>query len=92
MESTSALGFARRGGRRKSNMKWAIIVLYPKGNGEYHGIGLLNVCANVIVREWLHQTLGEKAARDGIGDRVAEILVVFYVNDGLIASRDPVWL
>ena len=23
---------------------------------------------------------------------MAEILVAFYVNDGLIASRDPVWL
>ncbi len=36
--------------------------------------------------------LGEDAARDGIGDCMAEILVVFYVDDGLIASRDPVWL
>ena len=51
---------------------------------------MFNVCVNAIVREWLHQMLGEKAARDGLGDRVAEILVAFYVDDWLIASCDPV--
>jgi hypothetical protein len=53
---------------------------------------MFNVCVDAVVREWLHQTLGEEVARDGIGDRVAEILVAFYVDDGIIASRDPVWL
>ena len=53
---------------------------------------MFNVCVDAVVREWLYQTLGEEAACDGIGDRVAEILVAFYVDDGLIASRDPVWL
>jgi hypothetical protein len=36
--------------------------------------------------------LDEDIARDGIGNRVAGILVAFYVNDGLIAAQDPVWL
>ena len=36
--------------------------------------------------------LGEEVAHDGLGDRVAEILVAFYVNDKRIASRDPVRL
>ena len=53
---------------------------------------MFNVCVDAVVREWLHQTLGAEAARDGIGERVAEILVAFYVDDGRIASRDPVWL
>jgi hypothetical protein len=53
---------------------------------------MFNVCVDAVIREWLHWTFGEDAARNGIGDRVAEILVAFYVNDGLIASRDPVWL
>ncbi len=53
---------------------------------------MFNVCVDAVVREWLHQTLGEEVAHDGIGDRVAEVLVAFYVDDGLIASRDPVWL
>ena len=53
---------------------------------------MFNMCVNAMVREWLHQTLGAENARDGLGDRVAEILVAFYVDDGLIASWDPVWL
>jgi hypothetical protein len=42
------------------------------------------VCVDAAVREWLHQTLDEDTARDGIGNQVAEILVAFYVNDGLL--------
>jgi hypothetical protein len=53
---------------------------------------MFNVCVNAVVREWLYQTLDEDIARDGIDDQVAKILVAFYVEDGLIASRDPVWL
>jgi hypothetical protein len=53
---------------------------------------MFNVCVDAIVREWLYQTLDEDIARDGIGDQVTKILVAFYVDDGLIASRDPVWL
>ena len=53
---------------------------------------MFKVCVDAIIREWLHPTLGEDAARDGVGDCVAQILVAFYVDDGLIASRDPVWL
>jgi hypothetical protein len=53
---------------------------------------MFNVCVNAIVREWLYQMLDEDIARDGIGDRVAKILVAFYIDDGRIASQDPVWL
>ena len=53
---------------------------------------MFNVCVDAVIREWLHWTLGEDAAREGIRDCVAEILVVFYVDDRLFASRDPVLL
>jgi hypothetical protein len=53
---------------------------------------VFNVCVDAIVREWLCQTLDKDAAQNGIGTQAAEILVAFYVNDGLIASCDPVWL
>ncbi len=71
-------------------------VCVDAGRGVTQG-GLLsslvfNVCVDAVVREWLHQTRGEEAARNGLGDHVAEILVAFYVDDGLIASQDPVWL
>jgi hypothetical protein len=53
---------------------------------------MFNVCVDAVVREWLCQMLDKNAARDRIGNRVAEMLVAFYLDDGLIASRDPVWL
>ncbi len=53
---------------------------------------MFNVCVDAVVREWLHQVLGDDAARGGIGDDVAEWLVAFYIDNGLVASRDPVWL
>jgi hypothetical protein len=53
---------------------------------------MFNVCVNAVVREWLHQMLGEEAARDGLGECVVKILVAFYLDDGLIASCYPVWL
>jgi hypothetical protein len=53
---------------------------------------MFNVCVDAVVREWLHQTLGDDAARQGIGDKVAKWMVAFYIDNGLVASRDPVWL
>ena len=83
----------------------ATLVCHARGNyrepfGAERGVtqrGLLsslmfNVRVDAVVREWLHQALGEEVTCNGLGDLVAEILVAFYVDDGLIASRDPVWL
>jgi hypothetical protein len=53
---------------------------------------MFNLCVDAVVREWLHQTLGDDAARQGIGDEVAKWMVAFYIDDGLVASWDPVWL
>jgi hypothetical protein len=53
---------------------------------------VFNVCVDAVVREWLHQVLGDDAMRGGIGDDVAKWLVAFYIDNGLVASRDPVWL
>ena len=53
---------------------------------------MFNVCADALVMEWLCQTLDKDAAQDGVGDRVVDFPVAFYVDDGLIASPNPVWL
>ena len=53
---------------------------------------MFNVCVDAVVREWLHQMLGDDAEREGIGDKVAKWMVAFYIDNGLVASRDPVWL
>jgi hypothetical protein len=36
---------------------------------------MINVCVNAVVREWLHQTLDDDTARQGIGDKVAKWMV-----------------
>ncbi len=41
---------------------------------------MFNVCVDAVVREWLHQMLGDDAAREGIGDDVAQWLVAFYID------------
>jgi hypothetical protein len=53
---------------------------------------MFNMCVDAVVREWLHQTLGDDAARQEIGDEVAKWMVAFYIDNRLVASRDPVWL
>jgi hypothetical protein len=53
---------------------------------------MFNVCVNAVVREWLRQCLGDDAARMGIGEAVRDHVVVFFVDDGLVAARCPEWL
>ncbi len=53
---------------------------------------MLNMCVDAVVREWLHQVLGDNTAHEGIWDDIAEWLVAFYIDNGLVASRDLVWL
>ncbi len=53
---------------------------------------MIDMCVDAVVREWLHQAIDDGAARKGIRDDVAKWLVAFYIDDGLVASRDPVWL
>ncbi len=53
---------------------------------------MLNVCVEAVVREWLHQIIGDNAARKGIRDDVIIWLVAFYIDNRLVASRDPAWL
>jgi hypothetical protein len=60
--------------------------------GPLSSLMMFNTYIDAVVRESLYQTLDEDAAQDGIGNQVAEILVEFYIDDGLLASQDPVWL
>ena len=47
---------------------------------------------DAVVREWLRQALGEEAAKNGVAEMARTFIVLFYVDDGYIASRDPVFL
>jgi len=47
---------------------------------------------DAVVREWLRRVLGEEAARHGYGTAVRELMAIFYADDAVLASRDPVAL
>ena len=51
---------------------------------------MFNVCVDAVVREWLHQMLGEEATCNWLRDQVVQILVAFYIDGRLIACCDPV--
>ncbi len=61
-------------------MKWAIIVLLPKGNGEYHRIGLLDpfwkVVENIMVAQFasikFHDSLHGGLTKRGTGTAMIE--------------------
>ena len=47
---------------------------------------------DAIVREWMRQVMGHEAAANGVGMEIRKLLACFYVDDGIIASRDPAFL
>ncbi len=48
---------------------------------------------NAVVREWLRQMFNVEAARSGLMmEQMAIQMVSFYMDDGVLSARDPVWL
>ena len=47
---------------------------------------------DVIVREWMRQVMGPEAAAGGVGLEIRKLLACVYVDDGIIALRNPVFL
>jgi hypothetical protein len=72
---------------------------FGKPFNAYHGVtqgGLLsflmfNVCVDVVIREWLRRMMNKEAAH-GIFTEASREIVAFFVDDGLVGLRDPVWL
>ena len=52
---------------------------------------MFNICVDAVIREWLRRTMDEEAANGRFAEACREI-VAFFVDDGLVGSRDPVWL
>ena len=48
---------------------------------------MFNVCVDAVVREWFHWTIDEEAAQFAVACRER---VVFFVDDGLVGSRDSI--
>jgi hypothetical protein len=52
---------------------------------------MFDVYVDAVIREWLRWTLGKEAAQGRFEEASREI-VAFFVDDGLVGSRYPVWL
>ena len=53
---------------------------------------IFNIVIDAVVRYWLSLVLDGAESDDGVGRSVAEQLVRFYADDGLIAARNNEWL
>ena len=53
---------------------------------------LFNIVVDAVVRKWLRRAIGDDAAKDGVAQMAAKFIALFYVDDGFIASRNPVLL
>ena len=47
---------------------------------------------DAVIREWLRSQLGAEVAHLGLGNQIRTLLAVFYADNGLVQSRDPVFL
>ncbi len=52
---------------------------------------MFNVCVDAVIRKWLCWTIN-KEATSGVFSEGCKEIVAFFVNDGLVGSRDPIWL
>ena len=53
---------------------------------------IFNIMVDAIVQEWLCQIFGDEVAASGIGVEIRSFLAAFFADDGLVQSRDPVFL
>jgi hypothetical protein len=73
---------------------------YGEPFGAYRGITqggplsslMFNICVNCVIRELLHQVMGDKVAQEGAEDAVRNQCIAFFVDDGLVSARCPEWL
>jgi hypothetical protein len=52
---------------------------------------IFDVCVDAVIREWLCRTIDKEAA-GGFFSVACKEIVAFFVDNGLVGSRDPIWL
>ena len=53
---------------------------------------IFNVVVDAVVRHWVQGVLEESEARRDLGQEGRHQASLFYANDGMVTSSDPVWL
>jgi len=60
--------------------------------GSVLGPLIFNIVVDSVVRYWMTIMVGDGGASAITRFTVKELLLLFYADDGMIASRDPAWL
>jgi len=60
--------------------------------GSILGPLIFNIVVNSVVRCWMTIMVDDGGTSAMTGLTVKELLLLFYADNGMIASRDPVWL
>jgi len=60
--------------------------------GSILGPLIFNIVVDLVVRYWMTIMVDDGGTSAMTGLTVKECLLLFYANDGMIASRDPAWL
>jgi len=60
--------------------------------GSILGPLIFNIVVDLVVRYWMTIMVDDGGTSAMTGLTVKELLLLFYADDGMIASRDPAWL
>ncbi len=52
---------------------------------------MFNVCVDAVIREWFCRRINKDPA-SGVFSEACREIVAFFVDDGLVGLRDPIWL
>ncbi len=86
------------GPKQRSSVVLGAVMVSPsepfeasRGGGPLSSL-MFNVCVDYVVRVWLQQVLGDNTACDGVKEAVHNYCIAFFVENGLVTVRCPVWL
>ena len=60
--------------------------------GDPVSLTIFNIVVGAVVRAFLMEVCGLQEANHGFGWSVVNNNILFYVNDGQIAGRNPIWV
>ena len=53
---------------------------------------IFNVVVDAVVRQWVTGVISDSEAQEELGQEGRHQAALFYADDGMVASLDPVWL
>ena len=53
---------------------------------------IFNVVVDAVFRHWVQRVVEESEARGELGKEGRHQAALFYADDGMVASSDPIWM